>query len=50
MSKRKAVRIDHIADLPTDLEGVFLRIERRWWADGSSCLHICKWGTQPETG
>jgi len=42
MSKRKAVKIDHLADLPTDLEGVFFRIEHRYWADGTSCLHIAK--------
>jgi hypothetical protein len=48
--KRKAVRIDHLGDMPLDLPGVFLRVQRRHWDDGTSCLHIAKWGTQPETG
>lgn len=46
MSKAAAVKVDHIADVPTDLPGVFLRVERRHWKDGSSCVHIAKWGTQ----
>lgn len=50
MSKGKAVRVDHLCDLPLDIPGAFLRIERRHWADGSSCLHIAKWGIQPTTG
>ncbi|MFO7172579.1 MAG: hypothetical protein DIU70_006390 [Bacillota bacterium] len=50
MSRRAAVRIDHLADLPADLPGVWWRVERRWWADGSSCLHIAKWALQPSTG
>lgn len=49
MSKEKAVRVEFLADLPLDIPGVFLRLERRHWADGTSCLHIAKWGTQPET-
>lgn len=50
MSKSKAVRIDHLVDLPLDLPGAFLRLERHYWADGTSCLHIMKWGTQSTTG
>ncbi|MFZ5815331.1 MAG: hypothetical protein ACOY93_08500 [Bacillota bacterium] len=50
MSKSKAVKIDHLGDMPLDLPGAFLRFERRHWPDGTSCLHIAKWGTQPETG
>lgn len=50
MSKRAAIRVEHLADLPLDIPGVFLRLERRYWADGSSCLHIAKWGVQPTTG
>lgn len=50
MSKRAALRVDHLGDVPLDLPGVFLRIERRWWVDGTSCLHIAKWGVQPERG
>lgn len=50
MSKRKAVRVQHLCDIPLDLDGVWLRLERRWWPDGSSCLHIAKWGIQRETG
>lgn len=46
MSKRAAVRVDHLSDMPLDLPGVFLRFERRFWADGTSCLHIAKWGTR----
>ncbi len=43
MSKRAAVKIEHIVDLPLDKPGFFLRLERRYWQDGSSCLHIAKW-------
>ena len=50
MSKRAAVRVDHLGDLELDKPGLFLRLERRHWADGSSCLHVAKWGTQPGTG
>lgn len=49
-SKSKAVRVDHICDVPLDIPGAFLRFERRFWADGSSCLHIAKWCVQPNTG
>lgn len=48
--REHAVRVDHLADIPLDLPGAFLRLERRYWADGTSCLHIAKWGHQPETG
>lgn len=48
--KEKAIKIDHIKDVPLDIPGAFLRFERRHWKDGTSCLHIMKWGTQPETG
>ncbi|WP_374712263.1 hypothetical protein [Symbiobacterium terraclitae] len=50
MSKSKAVKVDHLSDMPLDLPGSFLRIERRHWPDGSSCLHIAKWSRQPNTG
>lgn len=50
MSKPKAVQVDLLADLPLDIPGAFLRLERRYWPDGTSCLHIAKWGRQPETG
>ena len=50
MTKQTAERVQHLTDVPLDLPGVFLRVERRWWADGSSCLHIAKWGVQPKTG
>lgn len=49
MSRTSAVRVEHIADAPLD-RGLFLRVERRHWADGTSCLHITKWGKQPNTG
>lgn len=49
MSKRAATRIEHLIDIALDA-GYFLRLDRRYWADGSSCLHIAKWGTQPNTG
>lgn len=48
MSKRKAVRVDHLADIPLDVPDMFLRLERRYWPDGTSCLHICKWSFQPK--
>lgn len=47
MAREKAVRVEHLVDVPTDKPGVFLRAERRFWSDGTSCLHIAKWGTQP---
>lgn len=50
MSKRKAIRVEHLGDVPLDLPGACLRIERRHWPDGSSCLHIAKWSRQPQTG
>lgn len=50
MSKRKAVKVDHICDLRLDRPDMFLRIERRYWADGTSCLHIAKWCKQPKRG
>lgn len=50
MSRQAAVRVDHLCDLPLDRPGLFLRLERRHWPDGTSCLHIAKWGVQPETG
>ena len=50
MSKRAAVRIDHIGDYPLDLPGAFVRAERRYWADGTSCLHLAKWGYQQNRG
>lgn len=46
MSKAAAVRTDHLADIPLDRDGMFLRAERRHWADGTSCLHVAKWGTK----
>lgn len=48
--KEKATKVDLIKDIPLDIPGAFLRFERRHWKDGTSCLHVMKWGTQPETG
>jgi hypothetical protein len=42
--KEKAVKTELIADCPTGKPNCFLRIERRHWADGTSCLHIAKYG------
>lgn len=50
LSKSKAVRVDPLGDTPLDIPGAFIRAERRHWADGTSCLHIAKWGIQPKTG
>lgn len=50
MSKRAAVRVDHLGDVALDRPDLFLRLERRHWADGSSCLHVAKWSRQPNTG
>lgn len=50
MSRQAAVRLDHLCDRPLDRPGLFLRLERRWWADGTSCLHVAKWSRQPNTG
>lgn len=50
MSKAKAVKIDHLADIRLDIPGAYLRIERRWWENGTSCLHVAKWGIQPRNG
>ena len=47
MSKAAAVKVVHLRDIPLDRPGMFLRVERRYWADGTSCLHIAKWGLQP---
>ena len=44
--KEKAKQIDHIVDCPTGKPGVILRIERRHWEDGTSCLHIAKYATR----
>ena len=41
--------LEHLADIPLDIPGAFLRLERYWWRDGTSCLHIAKWCVQPET-
>ncbi len=50
MSKQAAVHVEHLGDVLLDRPGMFLRCERRHWSDGTSCLHIAKWGTQPGTG
>lgn len=50
MTRRRAIKVDRLADIPSDLPGKFWRAERRYWADGTSCLHIAAWGTQPQTG
>ena len=42
--KEKAVKTEFIADCPTGKPGCFLRIERRYWEDGTSCLHVAKYG------
>lgn len=47
VSKRAAVRVHHLADVSLDRPGTFLRLERRWWPDGTSCLHLAKWAVQP---
>lgn len=49
MSKSKAVKIVPLVDVPLDIPGAFIRMERRFWKDGTSCLHIMKWGIQPNT-
>lgn len=49
-ARAKAVKVEHLADIRADLPGVFHRVERRWWPDGSSCLHIAKWGPRPGDG
>jgi hypothetical protein len=45
MSRAKAIKIERLGDYPLDKPGMFLRAERRHWPDGTSCLHIAKWGT-----
>lgn len=50
VSKPKAIRVEHLADVPLDMPGMFIRCERRHWDDGTSCLHAAKWATQPNRG
>lgn len=47
--KRKAVKVAKLGTIPSD-NGSWWVIERRWWADGSSCLQGIKWAVQPNTG
>jgi hypothetical protein len=49
--KRREVRERRVALATFDTGGGYwLVCERRFWDDGSSCLHVAKWGTQPGTG
>jgi len=50
MSGRKARHIEHLGDYCLDLPGAFLRVERRFWPDDTSCLSIMKYGQRKSDG
>jgi hypothetical protein len=46
-ARRKAVRIEFLDWIDGDLPGTRWKVDRRYWADGSSCFHAILWGTNP---
>jgi len=42
MSKVKAVRVDHLGDMPLDIPDTFLRVEPRQCLDGTSYLYVAE--------
>lgn len=50
MSQQKAIHIATLHDFPLDVPDCWLRVERRFWENGTSCLHVYKRGRRKSDG
>jgi hypothetical protein len=43
-ARRQAAKIEELGWIDGDIPGTRWKVERRYWKDGTSCLHVIMWG------